>query len=99
MAQIEHLEKHENFLNDCGVWMLNHDTAVSEQLDEESPSSAKDLHEIGCLADEHDAAQLAATLEGPNLTQAMNSSSFWENLDFSACGIVSPSGDNHPDAQ
>ena len=79
--------------------MLNHDTAVSEQLDEESPPSAEDLHEIRRLADKHNTAQLAATLEGPSLTQAMNSPSFWENLDFSACGIVSPSGGNHPDAQ
>lgn len=99
LARIERLKKHENFLNDRGVRMLNHDTAVSERLDEESPPSAEDLREIGRLADEHDAAQLAATLEGPSLTQAMNSPSFWENLDFSACGIVSPSGGNHPDAR
>ena len=99
LVWIECLKKHENFLNDCGVWMLNHDTAVSEQLDEENPPSAKDLHEIRCLADEHDATQLAVTLEGPSLTQVMNSPSFWENLDFSACGIVSPSSDNCPDVQ
>ena len=95
--QIEHLKKHENFLNDYDVQMLNHNTAVSEQLDEESPPSAKDLYEIGCLTDKHDAAQLAAILEGPSLTQVINSSFFWENLDFSACGIISPSNDNHPD--
>ena len=95
--QIEHLKKHENFLNDCGVWMLNHDTAVSEQLDEKNPPSAEDLCEIRHLANEHDATQLAAILEGPSLTQVMNSPSFWENLDFSACGIVPPPDDNHPD--
>ena len=94
---IECLKKHENFLNDCGVQMLNHNTAIFKWLDEESPPSAEDLYEIGCLADKHDAAQLAAILKGPSLTQVMNSPSFWKNLDFSACGIVSPSGDNHLD--
>ena len=79
--------------------MLNHDAAVSEWLDEENPPSAEDLCEIEHLTDKHDTVWLAATSEGPSLTQVMNSSSFWENLDFSACGIVSPSGDNCPDVQ
>lgn len=99
LAKIERLEKHESFLNERGVRMLNHDAAISERLDGEDPPSAGDLREIERLADERDAAQLAATLEGPSLTQAMGSPSFWENLDFSSCGIVSPSGGTRPDAQ
>ena len=30
LAKIEHLEKHEEFLNECDVKMLDHDTLISE---------------------------------------------------------------------
>ena len=77
--------------------MLNHDTAISKQLDKENPPSAEDLYEIKYLTNKHDTIQLATTSESPSLTQAMNSPSFWENLDFSTYGIVSPPNNNPPD--
>lgn len=60
LAEIERLEKQEFFLNDRGIKLLVHDAAVSERLDEKNPPNAGDLRELERLADDYDAAQLAA---------------------------------------
>lgn len=98
LARIERLEKHENFLNDRGIKMLGHDTAVSERLDEDDPPSVGDLREIERLAEEHDSARLAAVADFPSLSQ-IGSPSFWVDFDSSPGGTVLPCRDNPPSAQ
>ncbi|GCB18982.1 hypothetical protein AAWM_01867 [Aspergillus awamori] len=43
MAKIIHLQKHQQFLKDRGGQMLDHDSEVLEQLDEEDPPNTEDL--------------------------------------------------------
>ena len=94
-AKVARLFKQQQFLKDCGERMLDHDSNVLERLDEENPLSTEELQELERLADEQEAAQLAAVSNDPSLTQMMNSPSFWENFDSTvAGGIPSPTGDN-----
>ncbi|BCR90110.1 uncharacterized protein ACHE_80833A [Aspergillus chevalieri] len=95
MSKIIRLQKQQRFLKERGGRMLEHDSKLMEQLDEEDPPSAEDLQELERLADEEEAARLAAVSNNPSLTQMMNSPSFWENFDSAvAGGIPSPTGDN-----
>ena len=94
-AKVARLFKQQQFLKDRGEKMLDHDSNVLERLDEENPLSAEELQELEHLADEQEAAQLAAVSNDSSLTQMMNSPSFWENFDSTvAGGIPSPTGDN-----
>lgn len=94
-AKVARLFKQQQFLKDRGEKMLDHDSNVLERLDEENPLSAEELQELERLADEQEAAQLAAVSNDPSLTQMMNSPSFWENFDSTvAGGIPSPTGGN-----
>ena len=94
-AKVARLFKQQQFLKDRGERMLDHDSNVLERLDEENPLNAEELQELERLADEQEAAQLAAVSNNPSLTQMMNSPSFWENFDSAvAGGIPSPTGDN-----
>ena len=95
MSKILRLQKQQRFLKDRGGFMLEHDSKLMEQLDEEDPPSIEELQELERLADEHEAAQLAAVSNDSSLTRMMNSPSFWENFDLTvAGGIPSPSGGN-----
>ena len=95
MSKVLRLQKHLKFLKSRNGQMLDHDLSVSDCLNEENPLSAEDLQELEHLADEQEAAQLAAVSNDPSLTQMMNSPSFWENFDSAvAGGIPSPTGDN-----
>jgi DUF1009 family protein len=77
MSKILRLQKQQKFLKERGVKILDHDTVVMDQLDEEDPLTTKDLRELERLADEHDTtvAQLAATSDNPSLTQMIGSPS------------------------
>ena len=99
-AKVARLFKQQQFLKDRGEKMLDHDSNVLERLDEENPLSAEELQELERLADEQEAAQLAAVSNDPSLTQMMNSPSFWENFDSAvAGGIPSPTGGNPSSSQ
>jgi hypothetical protein len=78
--------------------MLDHDSALIEQLDTEDPPSAKDLTELDRLADEHDTQALAATSENPTLTQIFSplSPSVLEGIDLSFLVGDSSSGTVEP---
>ncbi|BCR87428.1 uncharacterized protein ACHE_31415S [Aspergillus chevalieri] len=94
-AKLMRLRRQQQFLKERGGRMLEHDSNLMERLDEEDPLSAEDLQELERLADEQEAAQLAAVSNDPSLTQMMNSPSFWENFDSAvAGGIPSPVGGN-----
>jgi Spy/CpxP family protein refolding chaperone len=93
-AKMKRLRKHRKFLKDRGGRMLDHDSNVLDLLDGEDPPSAEDLRELERLADEHDAAQLAAVSDDPSLTQLVGSPSFWANFDLSAGGTVPQAGDS-----
>ena len=68
MLKILWLQKQQKFLKEyCGC-MLEHDSLLMEQLDEEDPPSAEDLHKLEHLANEQEAAQLAAVSDNPSLT-------------------------------
>lgn len=100
MAKVLRLQKQQQFLRDRGEKMLDHDSNVLERLDEENPLSTEELQELERLADEQEAAQLAAVSNDPSLTQMMNSPSFWENFDSTvAGGIPSPTGGNPSGSQ
>jgi hypothetical protein len=90
MAKVLRLQKQQQFLKDRSGRMLNHDSDVMAQLDEEDPPTAEDLAELDRLADEHDVRALAATSENPTLTQMLEmhplSPSFWGDLDVSGLG-------------
>lgn len=86
--------RQQQFLKDRGERMLDHDSNVLERLDEEDPPSAEDLRELERLADEHDAAQLAAVSDDPSLIQLVGSPSFWANLDLSVGGTFPQAGDS-----
>ena len=73
LVKIECLEKHEEFLNEHDVKLLDHDTVISEQLNEENPSSTKDLQELERAANEQETAQLMMMTNNPNLLQLMSS--------------------------
>ena len=99
-AKVAWLFKQQQFLKDRGEKMLDHDSNVLERLDEENPLSTEELQELERLADEQEAAQLAAVSNDPSLTQMMNSPSFWENFDSAvAGGIPSPTGGNPSSSQ
>jgi hypothetical protein len=90
MAKVLRLQKQQQFLKDRSGRMLNHDSDVMAQLDEEDPPTAEDLAELDRLADEHDVRALVATSENPTLTQMLEmhplSPSFWGDLDVSGLG-------------
>ena len=94
LAKIERLEKHESFLNERGVKMLNHDASVSERLDEDDPPNDGDLREIERLVDEQEVARLAAVSDDPSLSQMMNSPSFWNGLALPSSGNFALPGDS-----
>ena len=99
LAKIERLEKHESFLNECGVKMLNHDASVSEQLDEDDPPNDGDLHEIECLVDKQEVTCLAAVSDNPSLSQMMNSPSFWDGLALPSSSNLALPGDSPSNLQ
>ena len=68
MSKILQLQKQQKFLKECCGCMLEHDSLLMEQLDEEDPPSAEDLCELEHLANEQEAAQLAAVSDNPSLT-------------------------------
>ncbi|RJE21888.1 hypothetical protein PHISCL_05773 [Aspergillus sclerotialis] len=93
IARIVRLQKHQQFLRERGGRMLEHDIAVLERLEEEDPLSTEDVRELERLADEHDAAQIAA-LPGNNpalIPMTMNSPSFWAGFDLNMGGAIDPS--------
>lgn len=94
--KIIRLRKQRQFLRTRNDRMLNHDADVMEQLDAEDPLSAEDLAELDRLADAEDARALAATSEGPTLTQMLEmnplSPSFWGDLNFSVAGVGGTAG-------
>ena len=100
MMKIIRLRKQRQFLRSRNDRMLDHDSALMEQLDAEDPPSAEDLAELDRLADEHDAQALAATSENPTLTQVFGplSPSVLEGMDLSflvggsSGGTVEPAG-------
>ena len=98
-AKLMRLRRQQKFLKERGSKMSAHDAFLLEQLDDEDPLSAEDLRELERLANEQDAAQLAAVSDNSSLTQMMNSPSFWKNLDLSAGDIPSPCRDNPSNAQ
>jgi hypothetical protein len=55
MMKIIRLRKQRQFLRSRNDRILDHDSALIEQLDAEDPLSAEDLAELDRLADEYDA--------------------------------------------
>lgn len=99
MSKILRLQKQQRFLKERGGRMLEHDSLLMEQLDEEDPPSAEDLRELERLADESDAAFLDAVSSDPSLTRMMNDPSFWVTFDPSAGGTVEPAGGSPSDSR
>lgn len=100
LMKVMRLRKQKRFLESRNLKMLNNDFSALERLDEENPPSAEDLQELERLADDQEAARLAAVSNDPSLTQMMNSPSFWEKFDSAvAGGIPSPTGGNPSSSQ
>lgn len=85
MAKIIRLRKQRQLLRKRNDRMLDHDTMVMDQLDEENPLSSEDFAELDRLAEADDAQILAATSENPTLTQMFGplSPSVLEGMDLS----------------
>lgn len=100
VAKIFRLQKHQQFLKDRGGRMLDHDQAVTEQLNVDDPPSAEELREFDRLAEQRDIRQLAATSGDASLSRMIASldqfpPSFWDGIDASlmdAGGTVAPAG-------
>ena len=101
MMKIVRLRKMRRSLKTRNDRMLEHDSRLMEQLDEEDPLSSADLAELDRLADASDAQMLAATSEGSTLTQMIASAGpnfSLDGVDFDAFlrsvpqGVSSPSG-------
>jgi predicted RNase H-like nuclease (RuvC/YqgF family) len=95
-ARLKSLKTRRKFLDSRGKKMLDHDTVVMDRLNEEDPLGPQDLQELDRIANDHEAAALAAS-DNPSLSQLWNDASLWANVDFSANDIAgqvggSPSG-------
>lgn len=96
MMKIVRLRKMRRFLKTRNDRMLEHDSRLMEQLDEEDPPTAEDLAELDRLADASDAQVLAATSENPTLTQVIasadpNSPFSWSEMDAFLLGNAAKS--------
>jgi uncharacterized protein YdcH (DUF465 family) len=105
MMKIVRLRKQRQFLRTRNDRMLDHDSTVMDQLDEEDPPSTEDLAELDRLADADNAQILAATSENPTLTQLIASANPSSPFDWDSfllapvgqvgdvgSGVASPSG-------
>lgn len=87
-AKLNRLERHREFLRERGFKMLDHDTLVMDQLDEEDPSGVPPDSPVA------DDQNLAALSEVPNLTESqMNELLHWSlnPSEFVAVGGTSES--------
>jgi hypothetical protein len=105
MAKILRLQKHQQFLKDRGGRMLDHDSVVSDRLNEDDPPSLAELSEFDRLAEQQEIRQLAATSDS-SLTRMVASmdqmpDAFWAVPDASSLdgvfgqppgGTVEPAG-------
>lgn len=90
MSRQRRLRKQQAFLKQRGFRMSEHDTELLRILDEKS-SEQPDPPVV-------EVQQLAATSDNPDFNQMLEEiaqmpPAFWENVDVSAGGIPSPSGD------
>lgn len=100
-AKLKNLKTRRKFLEKRGVQMLDHDTDVMDQLNEENPLSSAELQELDRLATAHENAQLAAVSDDPNFSQVMAEldqmpPSFWEGLGSSAGGGTAEASERSP---
>lgn len=104
LAKLLRLRKQERLLRERANEFISHEFQEISELEELEEKECKTREEQEALQQREETAveaqQLAAVSDDPSLTQVLDSSSFWENLDFSAAGdIASPFGDNQSNAQ
>ena len=74
--------------------MLDHDTAVMDQLNKEDPLGAEDLVELEYLAVVTEVQELAAMSDDPSLSQLADQllPKFWVSLGTAVSGSSAPVG-------